>query len=200
MYHGDMHPGNLFVDDDGNLGFLDMGLVFEISPKDAALTRELFLGEWLKDTEKLARILRPWFSGTDDQYSEFKHKLDNVVFNLSDKCVSSYFMDIVFLCLDVDLEPPYFLFCMAKAFVCLFGADSIYTNNLTCREMLDDLVLEYVATRVCTSGLDMLECISSTLYSAVSMDKSNMYKNAAKCAEYLHSLLTYTKFVLGRKK
>lgn len=200
VYHGDMHPGNIFIDNEGNLGFLDMGLVFEINSHDANLTRQLFLSEWLKDTEKLSKILRPWFKGTDSQYELFKSALVNTVDKLPDKCVSSYFMDIVFLCLDVDLTPPYFLFCMAKAFVCLFGADSLYTNDLTCRDMLSDLVLEYIATESYSEGVKLFECFYNTILSAVVMDKDAAYKNASECLSKLHKAIRYTKGLVDNLK
>lgn len=197
VYHGDMHPGNLFVDDEGNLGFLDMGLLFEISPEDADLTRELFMGEWMNDTDKLSRMLHPWFKGNDVEYKVFESKLVDVVSKLPDKCVSSYFMDIVFLCLDVDLTPPYFLFCMAKAFVCLFGADSLYFNKITCRDMLDDLVLEYVTEKALREGVEIFEDYCKAIFSAAVWDREKMYMHSVRC---LRKLRRFVEFITQKRR
>lgn len=53
VWHGDPHGGNVYVDKDGNIGFLDMGLLFEMTPEDARLTRELFMCAYLGLYEKL---------------------------------------------------------------------------------------------------------------------------------------------------
>ena len=37
IFHGDPHNGNIYLDKDGNIGFLDMGNTFELSKKDAKL-------------------------------------------------------------------------------------------------------------------------------------------------------------------
>ena len=199
VYHGDMHPGNLFIDDDGNLGFLDMGLVFEINAKDAALTRELFMSEITMNVNKLSSILEPWFKGTKEQYNDFVNKLGEVIRSLPNKCVSSYFMDIVFLCLDVNLTPPYFLFCMAKAFVCLFGADSIYMNDVKCKDMLSDLILEYQVKTTYRESVDFIKNMYKTVVSAVS-DEYDTFVTASKCLDYLHNISSNYKEIMRRLK
>ena len=34
VFHGDPHNGNIYIDESGNIGFLDMGLLFELSEED----------------------------------------------------------------------------------------------------------------------------------------------------------------------
>ncbi len=199
VFHGDMHPGNLFVDDDGNLGFLDMGLVFKISPDDAKLIQKMFMCEWTKDVDGLATILRPWFKGSSKQYKEFKSKLRDAIYDLDDKCVSSYFMDIVFLCFDVDIEPPYFLFCMAKAFVCLFGADSVYLNNVRCRDMIGDLVLEYMVNSAYAEGKDFVKEVCKTASSIANGDSQSTYLSASNCLSELHVFMNKIKTICNTK-
>ncbi|MEV3901674.1 AarF/ABC1/UbiB kinase family protein [Mycobacterium sp. NPDC050551] len=41
LFHGDLHAGNLFVDDDGKIVFLDFGIMGRIDPRTRWLLREL---------------------------------------------------------------------------------------------------------------------------------------------------------------
>lgn len=49
VFHGDPHPGNLFVLDDGRICFHDFGALGELSPKVQAKLRELFLAVIARD-------------------------------------------------------------------------------------------------------------------------------------------------------
>lgn len=61
-------------------------------------------------------------------------------------------MDVVLICLDFDFKPPRFLFEMAKAFVCLNGADGIYKNRVTgfslLQEQVDKWLLYYCKDQI----------------------------------------------------
>ena len=57
VFHGDPHPGNLCIDEEGNICFLDMGLVFALSDRDAKLCREFFLAAYTGNDEKLYNML-----------------------------------------------------------------------------------------------------------------------------------------------
>ena len=45
IFHGDLHMGNLYLDEDDNLGFLDMGLIFTLNESEEKFVLELFLYE-----------------------------------------------------------------------------------------------------------------------------------------------------------
>ena len=41
LFHGDLHAGNLYVDDDGKIVFFDFGIMGRIDPRSRWLLREL---------------------------------------------------------------------------------------------------------------------------------------------------------------
>ncbi|MFK7984627.1 MAG: ABC1 kinase family protein [Sandaracinaceae bacterium] len=57
FFHGDPHSGNILVDDEGTLCFLDMGLVGSLSPEQRDDLVTLVLGTILDDASTVARVL-----------------------------------------------------------------------------------------------------------------------------------------------
>jgi ubiquinone biosynthesis protein len=56
FFHGDPHPGNIFVLDDGRLCFHDFGIVGRLSPRDQENLRQLFLAVIARDAEWLGEV------------------------------------------------------------------------------------------------------------------------------------------------
>jgi len=57
IFHADPHPGNLVVNDESTLTFLDFGLTGRITPEMRDTLEALFVGVIFRDTEGLARTL-----------------------------------------------------------------------------------------------------------------------------------------------
>lgn len=57
LFHGDPHPGNLLVLDDGAIGLIDFGLVGRLSRQMQETLIQLALAIALKDSDSVARIL-----------------------------------------------------------------------------------------------------------------------------------------------
>ncbi len=57
LFHGDPHPGNLLVDDDSVLTYLDFGLVGRITPAMRDTLVGLFVSVMFKDADGVARTL-----------------------------------------------------------------------------------------------------------------------------------------------
>src|SRR5262249_16426375 len=49
FFHADMHPGNLFVDDDGELVAVDFGIMGRLGPKERRFLAEILLGFLTRD-------------------------------------------------------------------------------------------------------------------------------------------------------
>jgi ubiquinone biosynthesis protein len=56
FFHGDPHPANVFIMDDGRLCFHDFGIVGRLSPRDQENLRQLFLALIVKDAEWMAEV------------------------------------------------------------------------------------------------------------------------------------------------
>ncbi len=150
VFHGDPHGGNIYLDESDNLGFLDMGLIFEFSPEEAALTRELFLNAYTGKTDKIVDML---FAS-----SEFEHvdraQLTCAMHEINSKMhqipVEQFFVEMMCVFTKHDIAPPEFLFKMAKAFLALFGMNTITGNRVGTQSLLASQVAEFYINRTAT--------------------------------------------------
>lgn len=144
VFHGDPHAGNIYITPEGNVGFLDMGLIFALSESDAGLTKELFLCVYKGDADALLAIILTWLQEKGSLCEKFKEDVRKYCRDIIHKPVTYYFMDLLVICLSYNILPPRFLFEMAKAFACLNGMDAVYFDNMTGKQLLGDLVLASV--------------------------------------------------------
>jgi len=56
FFHADMHPGNLFVDDNGNLVAVDFGIMGRLGPKERRFLAEILFGFITRDYMRTAQI------------------------------------------------------------------------------------------------------------------------------------------------
>ncbi len=57
FFHADPHPGNLLVREDGQIVFIDLGMMGELSEKYKKLLTDMLVGLSLKNTRKVAQAL-----------------------------------------------------------------------------------------------------------------------------------------------
>lgn len=143
VFHGDPHNGNIYIDESGNIGFLDMGLLFELSEEDAKLTKDFFFAAYTRNYEKMYNLVIRY--GKMDEKTKIKFKMDVKEYcdSLISKPLTSYFVDMMNICLKYEVCPPNFLFCMAKAFMCLGGINNLSKNDVSGNELLKTQVIEY---------------------------------------------------------
>jgi ubiquinone biosynthesis protein len=56
FFHADMHPGNLFVDEAGNLVAVDFGIMGRLSPKDRRFLAEILHGFITRDYGRVSQV------------------------------------------------------------------------------------------------------------------------------------------------
>jgi ubiquinone biosynthesis protein len=56
FFHADMHPGNLFVDADGKLTFVDFGIMGRLGPKERRFLAEILYGFISRDYHRTAEV------------------------------------------------------------------------------------------------------------------------------------------------
>jgi ubiquinone biosynthesis protein len=56
FFHADMHPGNLFVDDDGKLIFVDFGIMGRLGPKERRFLAEILYGFITRNYRRTAEV------------------------------------------------------------------------------------------------------------------------------------------------
>lgn len=163
VFHGDPHSGNIYLDPAGNLGFLDMGLIFEFDSEEAEFIRKLFLYSYTKKSDKLVDLLISHSDYTKFNRTELIADISAEVERLQTIPVTQYFVEMIGVFTKYDVAPPILLFKMAKAFLALFGINNFIENFTDTKELLARQVLEYYLTRtaddvrgVFTSGLALV--------------------------------------------
>lgn len=149
IFHGDPHSGNICIDEEGNICFLDMGLLFVMSDRDTELCRKFFLTVYSGNYEKLYDLLVVYGNMSEEQKKSFKEdcrKYCEGIISRKEE-LTYYFIDMVNACVNYELVPPNFLFNMAKAFVCLNGISNFSDNKCSARELLHDQILEFLIKR-----------------------------------------------------
>lgn len=154
VWHGDPHAGNVYIDDKGNIGFLDMGLLFVLSLQDADMTKEFFFSAYFGKYEKLYYMLLPYLEGNQEVRNAFKERCKLYCQQIRHKPITNYFMDMVWVCAEFSIKPPDFLFGMAKAFVCLGGVDTVYHNSLIGIELVKEQVTEFLVSNAVSNGIE----------------------------------------------
>jgi ubiquinone biosynthesis protein len=56
FFHADMHPGNLFIDDDGRLVAVDFGIMGRLGPKERRFLAEILFGFITRDYHRTAQV------------------------------------------------------------------------------------------------------------------------------------------------
>jgi predicted unusual protein kinase regulating ubiquinone biosynthesis (AarF/ABC1/UbiB family) len=57
FFHADPHPGNVFVEPDGGLVYVDFGMMAEVRPRDRAALQKLVLAVGARDAEMMAEAV-----------------------------------------------------------------------------------------------------------------------------------------------
>lgn len=188
-FHGDPHTGNIYLDDDGNIGFLDMGLVFYLSPSDAEKTRNFFFMAYFGRYDALYNTLRPVLKENSEQADAFYREVQDYCNNLKEKPITSYFMDLCLVCFRYNIVPDDYLFQMAKAFVALSGIDTIYENPVTAHGLLNSMVLEYVYDKTCRDGKKLFMNTLDAVLSIPFGDKDTFFKKVSSNMDILTSFI-----------
>jgi ubiquinone biosynthesis protein len=80
FFHGDLHPGNVFLEDDGRLGLIDFGMVGRLSRQNREKIVDVLFSLMNEDLEGVARI---WFSlgrpGPQVDYAAFEAEVVDVL-------------------------------------------------------------------------------------------------------------------------
>lgn len=147
VFHGDPHGGNVCIDENGDIWFLDMGLLCVMNDEDAKLCRSLFLAAYTGNAQKLYELLVGYGKMSAGKSKQFRLSCEELCREVRGKEVTYYFVDMINECLDYEFVPPDFLFSMAKAFICLNGINKLVENQIAAQELLQEQTAEFMLRR-----------------------------------------------------
>lgn len=147
VFHGDPHGGNVYLDTAGNIGFLDLGLIFELSPSEASFVRQLFLNAYSSNVEKLVELIISHSDFTQFDRAALTAAIAKCCQEFRQIPVTEYFMKMIGVFTQHNIAPPQILFKMAKAFVTLFGINTFVGNALDTEGLLTTQVAEFYVER-----------------------------------------------------
>lgn len=198
VWHGDPHAGNIYIDDCGNAGFLDMGLVFKLNKEEIQLTLDFFFCAYFGDWNKLYNMLEPYIKDGADKKNKFRETCKNYCNNIKNKPITSYFMDLVWVCLEYHISPPDFLYGMAKAFVCLFGIDTVYDNTTSGKEVIEQQVIEYVLRKSIADSKCIINNSKDLIIQLLNRDTIESSKDLYKIRKSSRFIIGIIKNILRR--
>lgn len=156
VFHGDPHGGNIYLDSEGNVGFLDMGLIFEFDGAETNFVQHLFLDSYAKRTDDLLKILleesRFDSLNTEQLAADMRAEIER----FQEIPVTEFFVDMIGIFTKYDVAPPKILFKMAKAFIALFGIATFTGNTIATRDLLLEQVTEFYIRRTGNDFRDLL--------------------------------------------
>ena len=189
VFHGDPHAGNICVDKNGNIYFLDMGLTCILSNTDADYCRKFFLAAYAGNYQRMFNLLLD--CGKFDQLDAkaFLQDIREYCEQVKDKELTFYFVDMIEICLHHNFLPPDFLFSMAKAFICLYGINHFINNDFDARKLLHEQVAGYLlrrsaqdCLRLATSAVGNFPLAIENMISGQKFDSGNSTLKAARTA------------------
>lgn len=162
-FHGDPHGGNIYLDSDGNLGFLDLGLIFSFNGEEAVYTRQLFLNAYNVRVDALVELLLQNGKYTNLDRAKYRADVEAQARRFRAIPTSQYFVEMMNLYTRYNIEPPEITYKLGKAFLALYGMNNFVENSTNTKELLASQIAEYYLTRasedatnLITTGLDFL--------------------------------------------
>lgn len=162
-FHGDPHSGNVYLDADGNVGFLDLGLSFSFSGEEADFVRRLFLNAYNVRTDKLVELLLQNGKYTDLDREQYRADVEAQAKRFRSIHASQFFVEMMNIYTRCNIEPPEITYKLGKAFLALYGMNNFVENPINTKELLGAQVIEYYLNRatddvttLVASGLEIL--------------------------------------------
>ena len=192
IFHGDPHSGNICVDSVGNIYFLDMGLLFVLGKKEIEFCKKFFFAAYTGDYEKIFDIVNNCGSLDSKQQYELKEDCKNYCETIKNKEITNYFMDMVMVFTKYELDPPEFLFNMAKAFVCLNGVGKFTQNYVSCDSLLKEILLEYIIKEQIKSTINVsvsaLKVFPKIILGIKNYNLNNFIFKDEECSEFIEDI------------
>lgn len=185
VFHGDPHGGNIYLDQYGNIGFLDMGLIFELSKEEGQKARKLFLNAYFCKVEELMQMLLVDSKTKNLDRASLKRDMEKCCREFKDIPVTKFFFNMINVYTSHNAQPPMFIYKMAKAFIALAGLNTILSNNTSTEELLYSQIIEFYMNRTITDVKEVATLGSKILPNFLKETMENGLENSIK-KEVMH--------------
>lgn len=155
-FHGDPHGGNVYLDAAGNVGFLDLGLIFSFSGEEADYTRQLFLNAYNVRTDKLVELLLQNGKYVNLDRTQYRADVEAQARRFCTIPTSQFFVEMMNLYTRYNIEPPEITYKLGKAFLALYGMNNFIENATNTKELLGSQIVEYYLTRASTDATNLI--------------------------------------------
>ena len=148
FFHGDPHPGNILIEDDGTIAFIDFGLVGRLDQATMDSLAVLFVGIIKQDTSGIVKGLRDIaVFGEKADLLELEHDIDDVLFRyygkaLGDLNVSEIISDILHLTRKHSIRLPADFALLAKALLLIEGIGQELDDTFNILEIAEPFARE----------------------------------------------------------
>lgn len=157
VFHGDPHGGNIYLDKYGNIGFLDMGLIFSFDENEAKFIKKLFFNSYNGNYNNIIELLiNNSIYTTYDKYN-FEEEIKKTVLSFKKIPVTQYFIDMINVFTRYNINPPNTVYKLAKAFVALYGINTFIGNQLETEKLLTEQLTEYFVDRTVNDFKDIVK-------------------------------------------
>jgi ubiquinone biosynthesis protein len=182
FFHGDLHPGNVFVEEDGRLGLIDFGMVGRLSRQNRERLVDVLFSLMSEDLENVARI---WFAigkpGTSVDYAAFEAEVIDVLErhivgrDLDEWDLAAFFTDLAAGAVKHGIRLPSDFTMMFKAMVTTEGLARSVARGINpveaARPYIEELIrdrysLDRVKQKALVEGVrvvDLLWALPSTM-------------------------------------
>lgn len=146
-FHGDPHGGNIYIDKNGNIGFLDMGLIFSFSEKEEEFVRNLFLYAYTCNIEDLTLLIMDESNQKNVDVDKLKKEIEICCEQFKNIPVAQFYMNMIMVFTKFNVDPLPIFYKMAKAMVSLYGMNTFLGNIESTEELLFKQIIEFYVSR-----------------------------------------------------
>lgn len=193
FFHGDPHPGNLFVTASSELGMVDFGVTGRVSEGDLEIFASLFIGIIRRDTKSVARALFEMgeLSETINQrsfYKDLEELIDDYYgVSLKDIRVGELLMTIFGLAKKYQIKLPGDLIVLARALMTMEGGGKRLDPDFDVFKVAEPFAQELIRRRMLPQN------IIERLYDDLS-DLASVLRSLPYDLQHLMKLMVRNKF------
>lgn len=192
-FHGDPHGGNIYIDKNDNIGFLDMGLIFTFSKEEESFVRDLFLYAYTCNVEKLTSLIMNESNQENVDLEELKKEIENCCIQFKNIPVTQFYVNMIFTFTKFNVDPDPIFYKMAKAMVAIFGMNTFLENTESTEQLLFKQIVDFYVSRTMN---DVKEVTESSISFIPNFIKNTFEKGLTKSiADQIVSLSNLNKKV-----